>query len=264
MRLVALNLARSILRVGASRKTCREEHTMTDVTKVVADLRATYDRGATKPLAFRLGQLKALRRMLIDNSAEIERALFDDLRKHPDEALLTEINVVLSEIDVALRHLRSWLRPKKQPVPLLIAPATARIVREPLGVVLIIAPWNYPVQLLLNPLVAALAAGNAVVLKPSELAPATSATLARLVRGALDPAAVSVVEGERPRRRRCSRSTSTTSSSPAASASAGSSPQRRPRSSPRRPSSSAASRRSGSTTPSTSRSRRAGSRGASS
>ncbi|MCU1526330.1 MAG: aldehyde dehydrogenase family protein, partial [Frondihabitans sp.] len=88
-----------------------------------------------------------------------------------------------------------WLQPRRVATPLLLVPATASVVREPLGVVLIIAPWNYPLQLLLDPLVGALAAGNAVVLKPSELAPATSRTVTRLLRSHLDPAAIAVVEG---------------------------------------------------------------------
>lgn len=168
---------------------------MTDAALTVTRLRAAFDAGRTKPLAWRTAQLTAMRALLVDHSADLEQALFDDLHKNADEARLTEIDIVVAEIDHALGHLREWLLPKRSPVPLLIAPATARIVREPLGVVLIIAPWNYPVQLLLDPLVGALAAGNSVVLKPSELAPATSATLARLVGEHLDPEAVAVIEG---------------------------------------------------------------------
>lgn len=158
-------------------------------------LRTAFDAGTTKPVAWRISQLRALRSVLVEHGGELEQALHDDLRKHPDESRLTEIDVVVAEIDTTLKHLREWLKPVKTPVPLIVAPATASVVREPLGVVLIISPWNYPVQLLLNPLVGALAAGNAVVLKPSELAPATSAALARLLGGALDRAAVAVVEG---------------------------------------------------------------------
>ena len=163
--------------------------------RVVARLRATFDRGTTKPLDWRLGQLRALRRMLVENSPDIEAALQTDLHKSSSEALLTEIAAVMGEIDTTLRHLRAWLRPVSVRTPLSLMPSTARIVREPLGVVLVIAPWNYPVNLLLSPIVGALAAGNAVVAKPSELAPATSATLARLLRRYLDSDAVAVIEG---------------------------------------------------------------------
>ncbi|MBG6239274.1 aldehyde dehydrogenase (NAD+) [Mycetocola sp. CAN_C7] len=166
-----------------------------EIPALLAGLRDTYHSGRTKPLAWRLRQLRGLRRMLLDQGQELERALGQDLAKSPIESQLTEIGVVLGEADHALRHLRRWLRPKRVPVPLTVAPATARVIREPLGVVLIISPWNYPVQLSLVPVVGALAAGNAVVLKPSEFAPATSELLARLLPGYLDSDAVAVVEG---------------------------------------------------------------------
>jgi aldehyde dehydrogenase (NAD+) len=161
----------------------------------VTRLRTAFDAGITKPFAWRVRQLRALKHLLVDDGRELEAALLQDFRKNPDESLLTEINLVVAEIDHALKHLRRWLRPSRVTVPALIAPASAEILNEPLGVVLVIAPWNYPVQLLLNPIVGALAAGNAVVAKPSELAPATSATLARLMAKHLDARAVAVVEG---------------------------------------------------------------------
>ena len=161
----------------------------------VATARVAFRTGKTKPLAWRLRQLAALRRMLLEQGDALEAALASDLAKSPTESQLTEIGVVLGELDHAARHLRRWLRPKRVAVPLAVAPATAQVIREPLGVVLIIGPWNYPVQLTLVPLVGALAAGNAVVLKPSELAPATSGVLARLIPAYLDRDAVAVVEG---------------------------------------------------------------------
>jgi aldehyde dehydrogenase (NAD+) len=133
--------------------------------------------------------------MLIEQGPALEGALATDLAKGPTESQLSEIGVVVGEIDHTIRHLRRWLRPRRVAIPFVVAPAAARVVREPLGVVLVIAPWNYPVQLALVPLVGALAAGNAVVLKPSELAPATSALLARLVPDYLDRSAVAVIEG---------------------------------------------------------------------
>lgn len=163
--------------------------------QTAADLRSSFDRGITKPLAWRLAQLKALRRMLTERSAEFEDALLSDLGKNPTESQIAELGFVVGEVDHMVRHLRGWLRPKRVGVPGALLPASASIVREPVGVVLVIAPWNYPVQLLLAPVVGALAGGNAVVLKPSELAPATSATMARLVPEYLDRRAVAVVEG---------------------------------------------------------------------
>ncbi|MFB2598035.1 aldehyde dehydrogenase family protein [Herbiconiux sp. P17] len=165
------------------------------VAAIVPALRTAFDRGITLSLRWRTEQLTALKRMLVERSAEIEDALFLDLGKNPAESQLTEIGIVLSEIDHTLANLRRWLRPRRVGVPLAIAPASASTLLEPLGVVLVIAPWNYPVQLLLAPVVGALAAGNAVLLKPSELAPATSALIATLVPEYLDPRAVAVVQG---------------------------------------------------------------------
>lgn len=172
-----------------------ESNGPTRAADLIGSLRAVFETGATKPLAWRRSQLRALRRLLVDGGAELEAALATDLGKPPAEAQVSEIGVVVAEIDHALRHLRRWARSTPVVVPYAVAPASARVVPEPLGVVLVIAPWNYPVQLLLGPLVGALAGGNAVVLKPSELAPATSSVLARLVPEYLDSRAVAVVEG---------------------------------------------------------------------
>ncbi|WP_066038567.1 aldehyde dehydrogenase family protein [Herbiconiux solani] len=171
------------------------ESTTVPSSPVVPVLRAAFDSGITCSLRWRTRQLEALKRMLVERSAEFEDALFADLGKNPAEAQLTEIGIVLAEIEHTLAHLRGWLRPRRVRVPLGLAPATASTMLEPLGVVLVIAPWNYPVQLLLAPVVGALAAGNAVLLKPSELAPATSALMAELVPQYLDNRAVTVVEG---------------------------------------------------------------------
>ncbi|ARJ05558.1 aldehyde dehydrogenase [Cnuibacter physcomitrellae] len=162
---------------------------------VVPALRGAFDRGVTRPLSWRIRQLEGLRRLLLEAGTELEDALFSDLGKNPAESQLTEIGLVVAEVEHTLKHLRSWLRPSRVRVPLSLAPASAQTMLEPLGVVLVIGPWNYPVQLVLAPLVGALAAGDAVVLKPSELAPATSAAIARLVPAYLDDRAVAVVEG---------------------------------------------------------------------
>ncbi|MFH8240906.1 aldehyde dehydrogenase family protein [Streptomyces sp. NPDC018321] len=162
----------------------------------VARLRATFRTGRTKPVEWRTGQLRRLRALLTENGPDLEAALHADLGKSAAEAQRTEIGFTVREIDHTLGHLDDWLRPEPAPVPAhLGADATAWTQYDPLGVVLVIAPWNYPAQLLLAPLVGALAAGNAVVAKPSELAPATSAALARLLPRYLDTDAVAVVEG---------------------------------------------------------------------
>ena len=162
---------------------------------LVAHAHSTYDGGVTKPLEWRERQLRALRRMLVDDADALCDALAADLGKSRTESMITEIGFTVNEIDHLLKHLRSWLRPERVPVPVTLPFARARVIREPLGVVLVIAPWNYPVQLALAPLAGALAGGNAVVVKPSEVAGATSRALKRLLGGCLDPEAVHVVEG---------------------------------------------------------------------
>ncbi|MDK1344654.1 aldehyde dehydrogenase family protein [Streptomyces sp. 378] len=163
---------------------------------VVARLRATFRTGRTKPVEWRTAQLRRLRDMLTEQGAELAAALHADLGKSATEAYRTEIDFTVREIDHTLDHLADWLRPEPAPSPAhLGADVTVWTQYDPLGVVLVIAPWNYPAQLLLAPVVGALAAGNAVVAKPSELSPATSAALARLLPAYLDADAVAVVEG---------------------------------------------------------------------
>ncbi|MFJ5032263.1 aldehyde dehydrogenase family protein [Streptomyces sp. NPDC088560] len=163
---------------------------------IVARLRATFATGRTKPVDWRTEQLRRLRAMLTERGADLAAALHADLGKSGTEAYRTEIDFTIREIDHTLDHLADWLRPEPAPVPAhLGADATAWTQYDPLGVVLVIAPWNYPAQLLLAPMVGALASGNAVVVKPSELAQATSAALAELIPAYLDTDAVAVVEG---------------------------------------------------------------------
>lgn len=164
---------------------------------VVARLRTTFRTGRTKDLAWRTHQLERLRALLTEHGDELADALRADLGKSRTESYRTEIDFTVREIDHTLEHLADWLRPEPAPVHagLAAAGATASTVRDPLGVVLVIAPWNYPVQLLLAPVAGALAGGNCVVAKPSELAPATSAAVARLLPRFLDTDAVAVVEG---------------------------------------------------------------------
>ncbi len=133
--------------------------------------------------------------MLETHEAEFLEALRVDLGKPEVEAYITDIGFVTSEIRLMIKHLGAWNRPKRVRSPLVTQPSRSRLIPEPLGVVLVIAPWNYPIQLLLVPAASALAAGNAVIMKPSEISSATSATLARLVPRYLDPRAVAVVEG---------------------------------------------------------------------
>ncbi|SEE11084.1 aldehyde dehydrogenase (NAD+) [Arthrobacter alpinus] len=164
------------------------------IETTVGQARQLFTTGVTKPLAWRRQQLTAMNQMLIDHKDDFTAALAADLGKHPAEAWLTEIGFLAAEIAHTLKHLQDWLKPRKTSVPLALQPATATTVLEPLGVVLVIAPWNYPIQLLLGPVIGALAAGNTVVAKPSEMAPASSAALARWIPEYL-AGAVTIVEG---------------------------------------------------------------------
>lgn len=174
--------------------TTLDAHTTTGAA-VVRRLRTTYDAGRTRPLDWRREQLLALGRLLREREDELVAALAADLGRHPFEAWLADLRATGREVEELEHSLEKWLAPQRVRVPAIMQPGRARVVREPRGVVLVIGPWNYPVQLLLVPLAAALAAGNAVVLKPSEVSPTVSTVLSRLVPEYLDPDAVAVVEG---------------------------------------------------------------------
>lgn len=162
----------------------------------VADrLRSTFDRGVTRPLAWRRRQLEQMVRMLTENEAEFLDALHTDLGKPRLEGYMTDLAFVIGEVEGMCKNLKRWNRPQRVRTPMVAMPARSRLVPEPLGVVLVIAPWNYPVQLLLVPAAGAIAAGNAVVMKPSEVSSATSALLARLIPEYLDHSAIACVEG---------------------------------------------------------------------
>ena len=161
----------------------------------VENLRGTFRSGRTRPYAWRVKQLGALKKFLTERESEIDQALWADLRKGHFEATVSEQGLVIGEIDFTLKHLKNWMQPKRASTPLIDQPGQCRIVADPLGVVLIIGAWNYPVNLLLAPLVGAIAAGNAAVLKPSELAPAVSSLMARFIPEYLDPGAFIVLEG---------------------------------------------------------------------
>ena len=162
---------------------------------VLARVLSVFDTGRTRPPAWREQQLRAIERMCEERDAEICAALTADLGRAPFEAWLGDVGSTKAEAAYARKHLRKWMKPKRTGLPVAQLPGKAWVQYDPLGVVLIIGPWNYPFFLCMSPLVAAVAAGNAAVIKPSELAPATSALIAKLVPQYLDPEAIRVVEG---------------------------------------------------------------------
>jgi len=167
-----------------------------DTTALLSDLRGVFASGRTRGLAWRLDQLRGIERLCDEREAEIAAALAEDLGRPPVDAWLGDIASTKAEATYARKHLKGWMRRRRVPLSLNQLPGRGWVQYDPLGVVLVIGPWNYPLYLSLAPLVAALAAGNCAVVKPSELAAATSALLARLVPEYLDPMAVRVVEGD--------------------------------------------------------------------
>src|SRR5688572_5373816 len=168
---------------------------LAEIPTIVERLRDGFDSGVLRGVEARETQLRQLKRMLTEQEQAFTDALATDLGKSATEAYSTEIGFTIGEIDHTLRHMRSWLQPHKVKLPIHLKPGSATIVQEPLGTVLVIAPWNYPLQLVLAPIVPAVAAGNAVLLKPSEVAPATAEALARWVPQYLDERVVQVVTG---------------------------------------------------------------------
>jgi len=163
------------------------------IPEAVARLRAAFDAGHTRPVEWRLSQLRSLESLCSERGEELVEAMHGDFGKPFLEAFTMDVAATKMEATGARKKLKKWMKPER--VGGMPGMGKMRVMREPLGVVLIISPWNYPVQLLLSPLVGALAAGNCAVLKPSEVTPHTSAALARLVPQYLDPEAVALFEG---------------------------------------------------------------------
>ena len=162
---------------------------------MLTPLNTFFRTGATLDVEFRIAQLKKLKAAIEANEAAIFEALKADLGKATMEAYGAEVGLMLAEIRYVLRGLRAWAKPKRAVLSLPQWPSSGWIYPEPYGVVLIMAPWNYPFHLAIAPLIVALAAGNCAVIKPSELAPTTSALIAHLIGKTFDPAYVKVVEG---------------------------------------------------------------------
>lgn len=165
------------------------------MTSVADTLRIAYDKGLTRPLAWRKHQLEQMVKMLEENESAFLDALAADLGKPRVEGFITDIAFVTSEVKSMIKNLKKWNKPERVGTPLVAMPGKSRLIPEPVGVVLVIAPWNYPIHLLLVPVAGAIAAGNAVVMKPSEVTESTSALLATLVPKYLDSSAIALVEG---------------------------------------------------------------------
>ncbi|XP_010919365.2 aldehyde dehydrogenase family 3 member F1 isoform X1 [Elaeis guineensis] len=162
---------------------------------VLAELRGSFESGRTRSLSWRQSQLRALSDILHKEEEGIFRVLKADLGKHQAEAYLHEVGSSIKSLNHAIKNVKRWMAPTKAVVPMVAFPTSAEVLPEPLGVVLIFSCWNFPIGLSLEPLIGAISAGNAVVLKPSELAPASSNFLANNISKYLDNKAIKVIEG---------------------------------------------------------------------
>ena len=167
-----------------------------DIIPQLQRLRAYYESGATLTFGFRKKQLQLLKTAILKYEQQLYKCLYIDLQKSVEECWVTELGVVIAEINMALRNLKFWMQPQKTKTNLVNFPSSSYILHEPLGVALIISPWNYPLQLLFTPLVGAIAAGNCVVLKPSELAPATAAVMGNIIKEIFPKEYILYVEGD--------------------------------------------------------------------
>lgn len=161
----------------------------------VKELRESYASGRTRPYEWRISQLKQILKLVDENQDEIEESLHQDIGKPHFESFISEISLLKASCKVVISGLKKWMAPEKVGTTITSFPSSAEIVPEPLGVILIISAWNYPFLLSMDPVIGAIAAGNAVVLKPSEVAPATSSLLAKLISKYLDGTAIRVFEG---------------------------------------------------------------------
>lgn len=167
-----------------------------DLSRTVADMRRYYKSGETRSVSFRIEQLRKLKSMIRSHEEEIIHALYNDLKKPPFESYASEIGIMYVEIEHAIRHVKSWSRPRRVTTPIIHFLSTSRIYQEPYGVALIMGPWNYPFHLLIAPLAGAMAAGNCVLIKPSELAVDMSKTLSLLIAKYFRPDYICAVEGD--------------------------------------------------------------------
>jgi len=167
------------------------------ILKNIAAHKSFFDTHKTKDISFRLTQLKTLKKAILQYQQKIETALWQDLHKSPEEAYLTEISIVIGEIDNHIKHIKKWAAPKRVTSPLHLIPASSKIIYEPLGTALIVAPWNYPFQLLINTLVGAISAGCCSVLKPSPDTPTVAKVMEEMILENFDSNYISVVHGGR-------------------------------------------------------------------
>ena len=167
------------------------------IDAIVEAQKRYFASGATLEYEFRREQLQRLKKALEEWHKPLCDALWQDLHKSEQEAILTETSIVEGEVKNHLKHLKSWMRTERHSTPLKMTPSRSRVISEPLGQSLIIAPWNYPVQLLLNPLVGAISAGCTALLKPSPYVPQVSKVIEQMISATFEERYVAIVQGNR-------------------------------------------------------------------
>ncbi|MFA5642691.1 MAG: aldehyde dehydrogenase family protein, partial [Bacteroidales bacterium] len=165
------------------------------IVEKISRQRSFFSTGITKEIDFRIAQLRKLKQVIFKYKERILQALWVDLHKSPEEAFLTEISIVISEIDNHIKHLKKWASPHKVSTPIFLLPSSSRIIYEPLGVALIVSPWNYPFQLLINTLIGSISAGCCTILKPSPDSANIAKVMEEMISEWFDPNYISVVQG---------------------------------------------------------------------
>lgn len=171
------------------------ETPIAELTELFKGQKEFFASHKTKELDFRREQLKKLKKAILKYENEVNEALWEDLHKSKEEAFLTETSLLLEEISYHLKNLKSWTRPKKVGTPLQLKPSSSKILKEPLGIGLIISPWNYPFQLTINPLIGAISAGCCAVLKPSPDTPNVARIIEKIISKTFPSSYISVVQG---------------------------------------------------------------------
>jgi aldehyde dehydrogenase (NAD+) len=168
-----------------------------NILEKVKAQRKFFSTGKTKSYAFRRQQLEKLLAIVQNNEQKIYEALWKDLHKPEAEVFLTEISVVITEIKYHLKNLRSWMKPERVATPYYLLPSSSYLYKEPFGCTLIVAPWNYPFQLMINPLVGAISAGNCSILRPSPFTPSVSALMAEMIAATFEEGYITLIEGSK-------------------------------------------------------------------
>jgi aldehyde dehydrogenase (NAD+) len=168
-----------------------------DIEGILKRQKEFFSEHRTKNVTFRLQQLEKLKSAILKYETKITGALWNDLHKSPEEVYMTEISILFQEINNHIKHLKKWAKPQRVSTPIHLLPSKSQIIYEPLGVVLIIAPWNYPFQLLMNPLVGAVSTGCCAVLKPSPYTPATATIMEEMIAETFSSDYIGIVQGNR-------------------------------------------------------------------